>query len=475
MEIGRQHIIRSVYSWLVPRIMLPLYDRLSGRRLWSEVLRLRELQWRSSEELEARALVKLRGLLEHAVVHVPYYRELFGQARLKPGDIRKLQDLSRLPVTTKADLRAGFPTRAVADNLSPRRRWKMTTGGSSGIPLEFYADRAGVDIWLGTYFFFLEWAGSGLWDTAVLIDSPAHVATNVPPPPRYLRVIRRLVLGERTVYLSAIEFTTASFRAAVSRLVGRPYFIRTLPSYASRLAADLVAEGDGLPAYPKVVISHGETLTATNVAIIEQAFRCPVVDQYSAWDVPQIAQTCPDNPAVLHVNSERAITRVVCENGRDAAPGEVGRLVITDLANEVMPFINYEIGDTAAAGGPCSCGRGFPTLTSLEGRIVETIRTPDGRVLSPGILSHLLVSGSGAVPYIWEYQAVQTAPAEVALRVVPTARFDAVFAARLRGDLEVFLGPNVSLTVETVERIPTDRSGKRPVIKSELAESDQSA
>ena len=458
-----------MYSWLVPRVMLPLYDRLSGRRLWAEVVRLRALQWRSPAELEHRALARLRPLLEHAAAHVPYYRALFAQAGVQPAEVGAVSDLAGLPVTTKATLRAAFPHEAVADNLPRGRRLRMTTGGSSGVPLEFFADRAGIDRWLGSYFFFLEWAGTGIWDTTVLVDSPAQVPTNVPPPPRYLRALRRLLLGERTIYLSAIELSAAELRARTAHLAGgRRYFIRTLPSYAARLAAQVVADGQELPAYPKALISHGETLSAANVEVIGQAFQCPIVNQYSSWDIPQMAQTCPDNPPLFHVNSERVILRVVRDDGSDASPGEVGRILVTDLANWVMPFINYEIGDRAVAGAACPCGRGLPTLGGLDGRIVETIQTPDGRVLSPGILSHLLVSGSEAIPYIWEYQAVQTAPGEVVLRVVPTERFEAGFADRLRRDLEGYLGPSVCVQVEAVANIPAEPSGKRPIIKSSI-------
>jgi hypothetical protein len=89
-------------------------------------------------------------------------------------------------------------------------------------------------------------------------------------------------------------------------------------------------------------------------------------------------------------------------------------------------------------------------------------------VLSPGILSHLLVSGSGAIPYLWEYQAVQTAADAVVLRVVPTARFDQQFARKLQHDFEGFLGPSIQVAVETVAQIPWESNGKRLVIKSEL-------
>jgi phenylacetate-coenzyme A ligase PaaK-like adenylate-forming protein len=181
--------------------------------------------------------------------------------------------------------------------------------------------------------------------------------------------------------------------------------------------------------------------------------------------VPQIAQTCPDNPEALHVNAERIILRVVRPDGADAAPGEKGRIVVTDLANFVMPFINYFAGDQAVAGGPCPCGRGLPMLGRLEGRDSEVIRTLTGREISGVVLGQFLAFVAGIIPYVWEYQALQTDPATVSLQVVPTSRFDETFRASLEGALREFLGPGMTATIDPVSAIPLEPSGKRLIIK----------
>jgi len=461
----------TVYDWWVPRVIFPVYERLSGRRLWTEVLRLRALQWRPPEELEARAIQKLRPLLAHAMAHVPYYRDLFKQAGFHPDDLRTVADLSRVPITTKATLRDNFPHRTTAENLPASRRWKMTTSGSTGSLFEFYADPAGMDSWDSSYLFFLEWAGAAFWDPQIIISSPPHRSyrANIPRSPMLTQGVRRLLLGQRAVYLPGMEITPATLRAQIGALPpGRSYVIRTYPSYAARLAAQLLEEGVGLPAYPKVVISGGETLTPADAATIQAAFHCPVLNHYSTWEVPHMAQTCPDNPGLVHVNSERVILRVVRDDGTPAAPGEPGRVVITALSNFTMPFINYELDDWAVAGEVCSCGRGLPTLLSLEGRAGEMIRTPSGRVIAPTSLGHFLRLGCHAVPYIWEFQGVQTAAGTVVLRVVPTPRFTAEFARTLEDKLRGFLGPGTKVRVETVDVIPREASGKRLIIKSEL-------
>ena len=220
-----------------------------------------------------------------------------------------------------------------------------------------------------------------------------------------------------------------------------------------------------LASYPRAVVTFAETLTSANAARLREVFRCPVMNYYSAWEVPQIAHSCPAAPDTLHVNSERVILRVVRPDGTDAAPGETGRVVVTDLANYVMPFINYSAGDLAVAGERCPCGRGMPTLARLEGRESEMIRTPDGREVSSGELGPLLTFVIGIIPYVWEYQAVQTAPGAVTLLVVPTAQFTPEFRLALARGLSEFLGPNMTITVEPVGAIPVEASGKRLIIK----------
>jgi phenylacetate-CoA ligase len=216
-----------------------------------------------------------------------------------------------------------------------------------------------------------------------------------------------------------------------------------------------------------VVISGAETLTARDADTISRAFGSRVVNHYSAWEAPHMAQTCPDQPGVLHVNSERVVLRVVRDDGRPAAPGERGRIVITVLDNYVMPFINYDMEDSGVAGGRCPCGRGLPTLVDVEGRLSETILTPGGRIVTSATLDGVF---RFAGPYVREYQALQTAANTITLRIVPTSRFTPEIAAMLRADLKRYAGHDVTVEVESVTRIAPEASGKRLLIKARTGE-----
>jgi phenylacetate-CoA ligase len=455
---------RSPYRWLLPRVVAPLYEAVTGRRPWTAMRRLQELQWHETEHLETRSLRALQPLLAHAAAHVPHYRDLLCEAGLEAGAVRTLADLSRVPVTTRRDVRTSFPERIVADNLPASRRLQGATSGSSGLPLEFFTDRADADIRRGSYLFFRDWAGAPPWYTRVMMTQ----LSVLPPlirPSRRKAWSRRALLGEHVTHLHTDTLAPQDGAARLAQIARRgPYFVYGAPSYIARLAAGLLDANLATPV-PAVVVTCGESLTPTNQASIERGLRTRVVNHYSTLEILYIAQTCPDQPALLHVNSERVIVRIVRDDGQPADPGETGRVVVTDLANYVMPLINYDLGDIAAAGGPCPCGRGFPTLAALEGRGGEVIRTP-ARTIPTTALGHFIAGVCQATPFVWEYQAIQTAPDRVTLLVVPTSRFSSDVAQWLRSRFQTFLGPGVAATLEVVDRIDREPSGKRLVIRT---------
>lgn len=368
----------------MPRVILPLAERVFGRRISSRLVRLREHQWWSADRIEADAVVRLRGLLDHAGTHVPFYRRLLGEAGIRAGDVRSLADLPRVPVTTKAALRAAGLEQTTADNLPARRWWPTITSGSSGMPLQFRFDLAAEDTRLATFLLALEWAGVGVWDVEVKIASPFRDALwRYPPAGRLSLVGRRMLLGQRACRLEVPRPTPEDLQRLVREGVGRrTWFMRAFPSVLAVLGDQMLRTGSELSTYPKAIIARGETLTAVRRATIEQAFRHPVVDHYACNEMAHVAQSCPAGSAGLHVLGDRVIVSVVREDGRPAAPGEQGRVLLTDLENAVMPFINYEVGDLATVGAPCACGRGLPRLAAIDGRKSEMLRLPGGDRIS---------------------------------------------------------------------------------------------
>lgn len=450
---------------LAPEVVLPVYERLSGRRFWTEARRLRTLQWQDREVLQSRALQKVRDLLAHATANVPHYRDLLARSGLRPEDIRAVSDLATLPVLDKTAVRTGFTGALLAADLPVTRRCLVRTSGSTGFPLELYQDRGDLDAQWASFLLFQDWAGLALSDVRVAIAGRTLANPEAARWSRVPRWLRRRLLGQETRVIPGPDLTLPAFRELAARLpAGRRYHVVAYPSYAARLARQILDAGVELHAYPAAVVSGGESLLPGDAEAISRAFRCPVVNRYSAWEATFMAQTCPDHPGLLHVNTERVVVRVVREDGSPAAPGESGRVLVTNLTNRVMPLVNYDIGDRAVAGAPCPCGRGFPTLGGVDGRGPELIRTPAGAAISAATLCNFLTFSNPVVGHVSDFQAAQTSPGAVVLRVVPTPRFSATFATGLRDALQALLGPGIDVRVEAVDEIPRLPSGKRAVI-----------
>jgi phenylacetate-CoA ligase len=444
------------------------YELVTRQRPYSELRRLARLQWQPPAKIQAGLDAQLRPLLAHACAQVPHYRDLVAQSGLRPAQIEGAADLRLLPPLSRQALRAGFPDRMVASNLPARQGLLQRTSGSTGLPLEFFADRRAQARRLAAYLLAREWAGVPPGTTLLMITSPGHLGAGVGSSSRRVELGRRLLFGERYLNLSGLHTSAAALCACLAALPRRPgYFIWSFPSYLARLAAELAEQRLTLPRPPEVVLSYGESLTPLDAATISRAFGAPVVNQYTAWEAPHLAQSCPDNPALLHLLSDRAVLRVVRPDGQNAAAGEAGRLLLTDLTNYVMPLINYDLGDVATVGRPCRCGRGLPTLQAIEGRQHELIRLPSGRVVSPVTVGRQIAFACRAIPHVWEYQLVQTGPERLELRLVPTAAYTDQVGQQLAESLTALFEHQMRVSVRTVESIAPEPSGKRLLTKLE--------
>ncbi len=195
----------------------------------------------------------------------------------------------------------------------------------------------------------------------------------------------------------------------------------------------------------------------------------PVADRLFAWRSPTLERELE----WFQWLDPETIRRHLGQDGAPLVPGEVGRLIVTDLANRITPIIRYDIGDLASLAPPgrCSCGRGLATLQTLQGRHEDFVRFRSGHRVSAAYLYPPIRRYLGLW---WEYQFVQTDPDRLVLSVVPKSPgggFGPQGARRLQKVLREALGEPMNVVVRTVDRIPFEPSGKRPFLKPLSAES----
>lgn len=177
-----------------------------------------------------------------------------------------------------------------------------------------------------------------------------------------------------------------------------------------------------------------------------------------------LALQCPEHPG-YHVQSEHVLLEVLDDAGNPCAPGQVGRVVLTDLHNFATPFIRYEIGDMAEVGEPCPCGRGLPRINRIAGRFRNLLRRPDG-TKAIAVLSGDWVASLG--PELRQFRIVQRSLSSLEMQIVATRPMEEAGLGRVADGLRESLGHPFEITFAFPESIPIGANGKLEVFVSEV-------
>ena len=432
----------------VRRVSEPAWD------FWERSVRLRtyrrlELdQFDTPAALERRRAERLNRIVRHAAARSPFYGRRFAEAGIDPARVRRIEDLAGLPLLTKADVRA-HTDEIIA---SPWRRTDLVpakTGGSTGVALHVYCDPRGVQRRNGAALLADVWSG---WR----LGQPVAAVWGNPPEPRTLRNRVRRALKDRIIYLDTMKLDEAAVRtfAAEWRRI-RPGLLFG-HAHSIFLFAEM-AETMGLELRPRGIVATSMMLLQPEREVIERVFARPVTNRYGCEEVSLIACECERHDG-LHVNSEHCAVEVLRDDGTPCAPGEDGRLVITEFVNFGMPMLRYEVGDRGVwSDRPCPCGRPHPRLKAVTGRVADFLMAADGsRVAGISLIENTLTRHPG----IGQLQVVQEAVDHLRLNLV---RADG-WREEIAGELTVFfreaLGPALRVEIEFVERIPREANGK---------------
>jgi phenylacetate-coenzyme A ligase PaaK-like adenylate-forming protein len=175
-------------------------------------------------------------------------------------------------------------------------------------------------------------------------------------------------------------------------------------------------EAGRLNIHPVLVMTSSESLDATERERIALAFGAKVRDNYGCSEFVALAYNC--GRGWLHVHADWVILEPVDENFQPVPPGRPSHSVLlTNLANHAQPIIRYNLGDRLTVNPePCACGSPLPAIR-VEGRTDEILRftRPDGTRVP--ILPLALWSVIKETPGVYRFQAIQTGPTEMKIRL----------------------------------------------------------
>lgn len=446
---------------LVRKLVLPLIEAVLGRdtfRIWRE---LESDPAPDPEKLARQQVDRLSRLLRHAAAVIPYWRDrLTGRISETPAaDPHAL--LACLPVLTRAEIRALRESMRWVG--APGRVLIHRSGGTTDDNLTFYWNRRRQSWDRATRF-------RGLARIGVLPgDRALHLWPRYPDRTQFGRLKQRLrdwrdrVINDEVVDLR--PFTPGQLDAALDYAADyQPAVLIAYPSWLAILAARVRSTRPDfrLPTL-RAILSTGEVLFDFQRRAVAETFQAPVFQEYGSQDAGLIAHECPDR--VFRVNAEQMVAEIL-RDGRTAAPGEFGEVVVTHFFTPVMPFVRYATGDVVRRPpDPPPVGPGLPPFPAPEGRTSDLLLAVDGTPCSSRPVVEALVTGAG----LRDFSLLQPDPDTVVVLEAtgdggrPGSRADA------EDILRHFLGRSVALDRRVGARFEPFVSGKRRYVCSPAA------
>lgn len=383
---------------------------------------------------------------------VPHYREMFRAIGTDPRSIRTAHDLERLPLIDKAIVQAD-PERFRSSSTAEGDAIPFRTTGSTAQPLTVYHDRRSLvaNIAYGERERMVESRLVGRRRRYGILELRARDGTTSRVHTFYASSTYRPFRPRRQQL--TVGTPPEDVLAAVERL--RPAVINSYGGYLELLFRVAAATGR-LRHRPQAVVYAGDTMSRGGRELIEEEFGIPVLSAYNAVEAFKIGFTCEERTG-FHLHEDLCHVWLSTEDGRQAAPGEQGEVVMSNLVNRGTVLLNYRLGDLARlTEEPCACGRSTRRLVDLEGRVDEVLALGDGSYVYPTEVWELFRHR----PEILRYQLVQHAVDRFELRLVTasskdTERAVADVVARLRG---VLRGAQVQAT--SVDELPAEPGGK---------------
>ncbi len=382
----------------------------------------------SFEELRTLQFRRLKRLLNYAYDTVPFWRDWFSAAGIKPDDIQTLEDMSKIPIVAKAILKAAPLEKFCSQKISPKSRFcQVASFGTTGTPLRIF-----VDSWLS--------------ERRDVLRHRAHRWQGARESDIYIKITRSPLL-ERGIVLSAAGFQQLpGIKEELYDIYNRNpnIILSSYPSFLYFLAGLIKKERGAMPL--RCVIANAETLDSREAEFIREVFQCPIGKRYTSREGGgTIAQTCRLD--AYHINIDQCYIEVVDEQGKLLPAGETGRIIISELNNFVMPFIRYEIGDLGKFIKTfCRCGSPLPAI-SFEGRNAAVFRLSDGRLLHVFQLVSLLHRRRS---WIKQFQIVRKQSDTFEIRILPEYHPLASDLEILEDQLEDLFGSGIKFEMKIV-------------------------
>jgi len=393
--------------------------------IWNEIESARR------EDIEATQLSRLQDTVQRVYSLTPFYKEKFNEIGLKPEDITSLTDISKLPFTTKKDLRAHYPFGLFTVPMSEVIR-VHSSSGTTGKPTVVGYTKADMDVWDEVMARVFTMAGAtsedivhngygyGLFTGGLGFHNGAEkIGATIIPASGGMTDRQLMLMRDFGATILAATPTFSLHMAEVAKKTGSNY----LKDYKL-----------------KAGIFGAEPTSSGLKKEVAEAWGIDYYEVYGLSEIigPGVACSCKESE-LLHVFEDHFYFEIIdSETGEIKPEGERGELVITPLTKQALPLLRYRTGDiTSITKEPCKCGRTLLRMESIVGRADDM----------------LIISGVNVYPSQIEHVIANTEGVTLNYQII----------AEKKGHLD-----KLEIHVEVSDEIMSDSLGEMAIIKKKI-------
>jgi phenylacetate-CoA ligase len=395
----------QIHTSHFPQALSPKIIKDRGKLLLSALDQVVALDKLNREEVRAYQFEKLKSLVFEAYHNVPLYWKKYHEAGFDPATLKTIEDLNRIPLITKEDLRnAGL--RAIKNFSRREPIWLFSSSGSTGIPSRIYREEQALWHFMArSLVVYKNWClGSPLINVLYITDLAAGSIDFALADFLQTTVMEKRILRSSSPVPQLIH--------AIELI--QPEFISSYPSTIRSIAIAMHQLGKIFTGL-KILHLTSEMLEQTTRSLINIVFpNAKIVETYTSSEAGLIAYSCGIQPSRFHIAETEVLFEIMDKNGNPTT--DVGQGVVTDLINHCTPMIRYcGLGDFASLDQTsCECGTTHRSIKALEGRISDSIFTPDGKWISP----YILIDAIEEIAGIYQFQIIQSSQKNLEIRII---------------------------------------------------------
>ena len=397
-------------------------------------------------QLDTYTIEHLKKLLIYAYENVQFYKERFDNVKFIPYEFQNLNDMEKIQILTKKDI-ASNKEKMISKQFKNKKLNKITTGGTTGTPLEFYFSNQSKYVRQGN------WA---IWKKRSHVDYKYDKFCYIG------RILGSDVAWRYTgniLEIASNKLSVENVKQIVEEMKKfQPVYIQGYASAVYILASTIRKEKiDTKGISIKSILTSSDTLFEEYRKAIEEVFHCKIFDHYGQNE-DCVASTECDIHNGYHIHEESCYIETVDINTNKVIKNQVGKLIGTNLYNYAMPLIRYEIGDIGQITKEvCKCGDEHKRIIHFQGRIDDIIQLPDGTRIAAGSLNQPMKYSNQEIV---ECQYIQEDLQNLHINIVPDINFTEKTLQNFEKELKKLIGNTIKIQFHIVDSIPRQPNGK---------------